>query len=82
MNEADGYDPFAPEHVGAISFITQARLYDLLMAILGELNTDAAANLLEIHSAGALAGPSPSFNGNFITDEMNVEPEDEPDAEG
>jgi hypothetical protein len=67
-------DPFAPENVGAIAYITQARIYDVLVAILMELNEDAANNLLEIHSHGAVVGPSPSFVGNFITDELNTEP--------
>jgi len=68
------HDPFAPENVGAIAYITQARIYDVMIAILMELNEEAANNLLEIHSHGALVGPSPSFVGNFITDELNIEP--------
>lgn len=68
---ADGADPFAPENIGVVQFIMQARIYDVLMALLMESNEEAAANLLEIHSQGALMGTAPFFTGAFITDLAN-----------
>lgn len=58
-------------------FITQARIYDVLLALLTETNKEVAKDLLELHASGMLMGPVPAFNGTFITSEVNDE-EDSP----
>jgi len=66
----ENYDPFSPENIGIIHFITQARIYDVLMALLTESNADLARNVLEAHAGGTLISTAPLFNGTFVTDEI------------
>ena len=66
-------DPFAPDNIGTVNFIMQARIYDVLSAILLELNEDAAQNLLEMHMQGIIVGPSPQLNGVFVADKLAEE---------
>lgn len=73
--EQGSTDPFAPENQAVLNFIMQARIYDVLMALLTESNADLAKDLLELHATGALMGAAPSFNGQFITDLVNSEEE-------
>lgn len=64
-------DPYSSENIGVIQFIMLGRIYDTLMALLTDANPQRASDLLEMHSKGVLMGPSPFFNGTFITDEVN-----------
>lgn len=66
-------DPFAPDNIGVLHFVVQARIYDVLMALLQEQNGASAKNILEMHSQGLLIGPQPFFTGTFITNELNQE---------
>ena len=52
-------------------FAISLRIYDVLMALLSESNADKARELLQLHSTGAIAGPSPSYIGEFLTDRLN-----------
>lgn len=47
------------------------RIYDVLMALLHEQNSDVANELLQLHSTGAFAGSAPSYIGEFLTDKVN-----------
>lgn len=69
-------DPFSKENIDIVQFITLARIYDVLLALLQEADADVAGRLLEIHSMGGLMGPSPKFSGAFITDIANEEESD------
>lgn len=64
-------DPFSAANAPGISLIVQLRIYDVLMALLRESNPDAADEILALHSTGAFGGPSPSYIGKFLTDELN-----------
>lgn len=64
------YDAFAPENIGTVHFIQLGRIYDVLMGIYTHLNPVAAENLLNLHLEGSLMGPSPLFNGKFVSDEI------------
>lgn len=71
--EENGTDPFSDHNLAISQFILTARLYDVMFALLREARPDVARDLLELHGAGNLIGPQPSFNGVFITDEVNRE---------
>jgi len=72
-NGSAGADPFAPENIGVLHFIIQARIYDVLMALLKESNPAAHRDLLELHMGGSLLGAEPFFNGQFITNLLNAD---------
>lgn len=72
-------DPFSQENAPMMNFIMQARIYDVLMALLTEENKDLAKQLLELHANGAIMGPSPAFSGNFVTDSLNTIDENDGD---
>lgn len=57
------------------NFIQLAHIYDVLMALLQEKNPDAAVALLELHHQGNIVGPNPAWNGAFLTNLANAEPE-------
>lgn len=63
-------DPFSPANLPVVHFIVQARIYDVLMALLTHLNPEVARDLLEVHATGDFMGPSPAMSGKFITDIM------------
>ena len=67
------HDPFSEENIRVSNFILLNRIYDVLMGLYQEANPDKARDLLELHLAGNIMGPSPAFNGNFITDLVNAE---------
>lgn len=72
MTDEDGsYDPYTPENIQIIQYITLARIYDVLMAMLTIQDKNKATQLLELHAQGKLLGPTPEFDGSFITDIMN-----------
>lgn len=62
-------NPFSPENVQILQFITLARIYDVLMVQLQANNPEIAAQVLEHHKAGTLLGPQPILNGTFLSDE-------------
>jgi len=62
-------DPFSPENVGTLQFITLARIYDVLLVQLQLDHPEAAQQLLKHHAEGSLLGPQPFLNGRFIFDE-------------
>lgn len=66
-------NPFSPDNAVLMNFIVQARIYDVLMALLAESNKTLHMELLKLHAAGAFMGPSPAYNGNFVTDELNAQ---------
>ena len=51
--------------------ITTMRIYDVLLALLHEQNSNKANELLELHSTGALVGSAPVYIGEFLTDRLN-----------
>lgn len=67
INEED--NPFSPENVQVLQFITLARIYDVLMVNLQLSNPEAAKQVLAHHKAGTLLGPQPVLNGIFLSDE-------------
>jgi hypothetical protein len=69
-------DPFSPNNIGVVQFIMQARLYDVGMALLSQLDAEVASELLELHASGALMGPAPFFLGSFATTDLNSEETD------
>lgn len=69
MSEA--YDPLSPGAAPGINLVISLRIYDVLMAILGELNEDARTALNQAHSEGLLLGSVPAYLGRFLTDEAN-----------
>lgn len=77
MSEAPvgGMDPFSPENLAKAQFFVSCRIYDVLIAILKHADAAVARDILELHLQGNILGPSPSFNGNFLTDMMNVDGE-------
>lgn len=66
----EAYDAFSPENIGTVHFIQLGRIYDVLMGIYTHLNPTAAENLINLHLEGSLMGPSPLFNGKFVSDEI------------
>lgn len=58
-------------------FILSARIYDVLMALLQIQNPEYARDLLEMHASGTVVGPTPAFNGVFLTNIMNEEESDD-----
>lgn len=69
--ESDSQDPFSERNLAIQQFITSARIYDVLLALLKLEDAGTARDLLELHSQGMLLGSAPSFAGTFLTDEMN-----------
>lgn len=71
--EEEEQDPFSAHNLAIQQFIYTARVYDVLLALLKETNVGVSHDIIELHSKGLLLGPSPAFNGVFLTDEMNDE---------
>lgn len=69
-------DPFSPHNLAISQFILTARIYDVLMTSLLQVNPSAAKDLLELHMNGSLMGPAPAFNGQFITNLANEDEEE------
>lgn len=69
--EIEEVDPYSEENIKVLQWVTQARIYDVLLAILHQLNKDVADDLLEVHGNGALMSSAPVFTGMFISDEVN-----------
>lgn len=68
QEEAQAADPFSPENLPILQFITTARILDVLMTLLTEKNPEAAEQLLNLHAEGNLIYTAPAFNGQFIAD--------------
>ena len=62
-------DPFSPENIGILHFVTLSRIYDVLMADLGERNPEVMNRIFEVHASGGLVGPPPDFSGVFLSAE-------------
>lgn len=72
-------DPFSAHNLAIQQFITTARVYDCLLALIRLQSPDTARDLLELHAAGHLLATAPGFSGVFLTDEMNI-PEETDDV--
>ena len=70
-NEGGSVDPFGPDEVGGLQAIVQMRIYDLLFAVLDEINPKKAEYLADLHRRGSLFMSSPKFNAQFIDDEQS-----------
>lgn len=64
-------DAFSPSNIGVVQFIVMARILDTLYALHNHFDPVAHVELLEAHAQGLLLGPSPLFQGIFLTDEVN-----------
>ena len=53
---------FTTGEASDITVITLMRIYDLLGAILNEMDEDIATAILERHKQGGLVGPMPALN--------------------
>lgn len=62
-------DPFSPVNCPKLSLVVQMRIYDVLMAILNEQNTEMADTLDRIHAAGKVAGALPYIDLTEVTEE-------------
>lgn len=51
--------------------ITNMRIYDTMMALLTEQNSELARNIQEMHAGGSVVTPSITYNGLHIFDEQN-----------
>lgn len=60
-------DPFSPENIQILQYITLARIYDVLVTNLTKTDPEAANQILELHRTGKLLGPPPGFDGTFLT---------------
>jgi hypothetical protein len=50
--------------------VTNMRIYDALMAIVAAENPTLAENILDMHAAGHMVGPSINYDGLHIYDEQ------------
>jgi hypothetical protein len=71
----DENNAFSNENFNVVLFTTQARILDVLYALLQDANPGKHRDLLEAHANGLLLGPAPVFEGRFITDEENLPPD-------
>jgi hypothetical protein len=69
-----GPDSQEPSEFEVAQLAISMRIYDVLMALLTKQDPDMARELLELHATGALAGPSPAYIGEFLTDKVNALP--------
>lgn len=65
----DDFDPFAPENIPVLQFISLQRIYDALMLSNVLADFDATKRLHELHASGKLLGTSPNWDGIFAGDE-------------
>lgn len=61
-NEEELPNAFDADHLFPSLLIQMTRVYDVGLAILKELNPEAANNLLTWHEAGNFISPPPSYN--------------------
>lgn len=57
--------------LATMQFIATSRLYDVMMALLMEADSEKAEHLLGLHAEGSLLMPAPGFNGTFVTSAAN-----------
>jgi hypothetical protein len=74
MSEEDNYDPFGKDVTQAL-LITNMKIYDVLMALLGETNPSVADKLDELHTGGRIMGLSPMFR-EFLDHDLEKLPDD------
>lgn len=58
----DNYDPFSTELAPGVSLIVHMRIYDVLLALLREQNSEVAEQLTQLHAQGKILGPLPVFD--------------------
>lgn len=72
-------EPTGPEGTDVpfeqLNFIMLSRIYDVLMAQLAKDHPETHRDLLAAHMSGLILGTEPWMNGQFVTDEVNSEPE-------
>lgn len=59
---------FDPEVFGPVVIIQQARLYDVMMMLLGSVNPAAADQLERMHARGEFMAPPPAYSALNDTD--------------
>lgn len=64
----ESFDPFAPENIPVLQFVTLQRIYDALMLNNVLQDFDATKKLHELHAQGKLLGTSPNWDGIFEGD--------------
>lgn len=64
-------DAFSESNIGVVQFIVLSRILDTLYALHNHFDPAKHMELLEAHAQGLLLGPSPTFQGLFLTDEVN-----------
>lgn len=64
----EDFDPFSPQNIPVLSFITLQRIYDALMLSNVLKDFDATKKLHELHAQGKLLGTSPNWDGIFEGD--------------
>jgi hypothetical protein len=62
------YDPFGKD-VQQAQLIVSMKIYDVLLAMLGEMNEKAGKDLDILHSNGVIAGLGPQFSHFFNRDD-------------
>jgi hypothetical protein len=72
-DQPEDTDAFSPENIGVVQFIVLSRILDTLYALHQVQDPEKHVELLEAHAQGLLLGPSPTFQGLFLTDEINRE---------
>lgn len=70
-DQLEDADAFSPENIGVVQFIVLSRILDTLYALHQVQDPEKHVELLEAHAQGLLLGPSPTFQGLFLTDEIN-----------
>jgi hypothetical protein len=62
--EEEEVNPFDPMLAPGFTLITLMRLYDVQMALLNEVDHEAASRLNEMHAQGKVIGSFPWITGN------------------
>ena len=55
-------DPFSTENAPGLSLVVLMRIYDVLLGIYTEQNSEKAAILMQIHEEGGIVGSLPHLN--------------------
>lgn len=71
MPDGNDLDAFSPDNIGVVQFIVLSRILDTLYALHNHFEPGSHLELLEAHAQGLLLGPAPTFQGMFLTDELN-----------
>lgn len=68
-------DEWSLTDLATMNFIATSRLYDVMMALLMDADLEKGQHLLKLHLDGGLLMPAPSFDGNFVSTEVNNGPD-------